>query len=165
MVAPEPTAPATADVTVFRAPRPRRTVAVVGILVLLILDVRVTVAYGWLAIIGVLLVLGVAVQLWWSVLRPRLVAKLDGVEVVSGWRPTRFEWREIQRTEVGPQGTLIVLRGGREVFSRYPQGPRSTSDTAPRTDADWAAAFLAARAAWGRRRDGSPPPRYHGPSA
>ncbi len=112
-----------ADVTVFRAPPNRRIVALVGIAVLLaLLAVRVVLAYGWLASIAVVLAVLIAGQLWWQVLRPRLTADADGVEVVSGRRPERVGWADIQRTEVGPKGTLVVARGGREIFSKYPFG-------------------------------------------
>lgn len=145
------------DVTVFRAPANRRILAVVGMVVLVLLTLRVVLAYGWLATIGVVLVLLIIANLWWQVLRPRLTADRDGVEIVSGRRPERAAWSDVQRTEVGPQGTVIVVKGGRELRSRFPFGARSTSSSQPETEADRAAAFLAARAAWGRRKDGPPP--------
>jgi hypothetical protein len=37
---------------------------------------------------------------------------------------------------------------------------RSDRSSSTRTDADRAAIFLAARTAWARRNDGSPPPAY-----
>jgi hypothetical protein len=141
-------------VTVFRASPGRRAVTAVGVVLLVLLALRVVLAYGWLATIGVVLVLLIIGQLWWQVLRPRLTADTDGVEVVAGRRPERFAWTDIQRTEVGPQGTLLVLRGGREVRSRFPYGVRSTGSP---TDADRAAEFLAARAAWARKKNGPPP--------
>jgi hypothetical protein len=140
--------------TVFRASPGRRAIAVVGMVVLVLLALRVVLAYGWLATIGVVLVVLIIGQLWWLVLRPRLTADEDGVEVVAGGRRERIAWTDIQRTEVSPQGTLLVLRGGREVRSRFPYGVRSTSSP---TDADRAAAFLAARTAWAKRKDGPPP--------
>jgi hypothetical protein len=145
------------DATVFRASPGRRAVALVGTLVLALLALRVVLAYGWLATIGVVLVLLVIGQLWWQVLRPRLTADAEGIEIVAGRHSERIAWTDIQRTEVGPRGTLVVVRGGREVRSRYPYGARSTSSTEPPTDADRAASFLAARTAWAKRKDGPPP--------
>jgi hypothetical protein len=147
------------EVTVFRAPANRRWVAIAGMLVLALLALRVVLAYGWLATIGVVLVLLVIGQLWWQVLRPRLTVDADGIEIVSGRQPERVAWKDVQRTEVSPKGTLIVAKGGREIFSKYPYGLRSAASTDAETDADRAAVFLAARAAWARRKDG-PPPTY-----
>src|SRR5262245_44389027 len=147
------------DATVFRAPSGRRTLAIVGMLVLALLAVRVVLAYGWLASIAVVFAVLIGGQLWWQVLRPRLTADADGIEVVSRRQPERVGWADIQRTEVSPKGTLVVVRGGREIFSKYPCGVRSSSSTQADTEADRAAAFLAARAAWGKRRTG-PLPAY-----
>ena len=71
-------------VTVWRADRRYRLAAIVVIVVLLVLSVRVVLAYGYLAFLGVGLVLAVIFQTWWMLLRPRLSAGPDGVEVVSG---------------------------------------------------------------------------------
>lgn len=143
------------DVTVFRAPPGRRALAVVGMLVLVLLALRLVLAYGWLASIAAVFAVLIGGQLWWQVLRPRLTADADGIEVVSGRRPERVGWADIQRTEVSPQGTLVVTRGGREVHSKYPYGVRSPGPGD--TEADRAAAFLAARSAWGKRRTGPMP--------
>jgi hypothetical protein len=154
----------TDDVTVFRAPAGRRLLAVVGSVLLVLLAIPVVIAYGWLAAIGVVLILLIIGQLWWVVLRPRLIADREGVTVVAGWQPQHAAWVDIQRTEVGPRGTLIVAKGGREIISRFPYGLRSVSSTARQMEADRAAVFLAARVAWSRRRDASPPPPYVPPS-
>jgi hypothetical protein len=147
----------TDDVTVFRAPSGRRGLAIAGMVVLALLAIRVVLAYGWLASIAAVFAILIAGQLWWQVLRPRLTADADGVEVVSGRHPERVGWADIQRTEVSPKGTLLVARGGREIFSKYPYGVRSASSAQADTEADRAATFLAARAAWGKRRTGPPP--------
>jgi hypothetical protein len=145
------------DITVFRASPARRWVAGVGMAALVVLTLPVVLTYGWLATIGVVLVVLIIGQLYWQVLRPRLTADEDGVEIVAGRRPERIAWTDIQRTEVSPKGTLLVAKGGHEVLSRYPYGLRSTSSTQAQTDADRAAIFLAARTAWAKRKDGPPP--------
>src|SRR5689334_5392211 len=127
------------DVTVFRAPSGRRVLALVGMAVLAVLTLRVVLWYGWLATIGAVLVALIIGQLWWAVLRPRLTADLDGVEVLSGARPERIAWTDIQRTEVSEKGTLIVVSGGREVVSRFPFGSRRKNPSQPETEADRAA--------------------------
>jgi Bacterial PH domain len=154
------------DVTVFRAPMNRRLVAGVGIVVLLVLAGRVVYSFGLLrSVIGVIFALAIIGLLWWSVLRPRLTADRSGVEVVNGRAPQRVAWTDIQRTEVGPKGTLIVAKGGHEILSRVPFGVRSESSATEQTEADRVAIFLAARTTWARRRDNSPPPKYTPPAA
>ena len=150
-------------VTVWRAERRYRLAAMVVIVVLLVLSVRVVLAYGYLAFLGVGLVLAVIFQTWWMLLRPRLSAGPDGVEVVSGRTPVRLPWKEIRRCEPGPDGLKIVCAGGREVLSRVPQ-QRKTAAAEP-TEADLTAAYLAQRAAWARKPSGpaptyTPPPQH-----
>jgi hypothetical protein len=152
------------DVTVFRAAPARRAVAIGGSVLLLAFAVPLLITFGWRAAIAAVFAALIIAQLWWSILRPRLTADREGVEVLTGRRPDRVEWADIQRTEVGPRGTLIVVKGGREIVSRYPYGLRSTSSDQPPTEADQAAIFLAARSAWGRRKSG-PPPVYEPPPA
>jgi hypothetical protein len=148
-----------ADVTVFRAPRERRAIALVGIVLLVVLAGLVLARWGFSFTIGAILAVLIIGNLWWSVLRPRLTADDDGIEIVQGRQPRRVAWRDIQRTEVSPKGTLIVVRGGEEILSRVPFGVRSTSSGA-QTEADRVAIFLAARTTWARRRDGTPPPSF-----
>jgi len=144
-------------VTVWRADRRHRLAAGAVIVVLLLLSVRVLVAYGYLALLGVGLVLAVIVQTWWMLLRPKLSAGPDGVEVVSGRGVVRLPWQEIRRCEPGPDGLKIVCAGGREVLSRVPQQRRAAADEP--TEADQTAAYLAQRAAWARKPSG-PVPAY-----
>jgi hypothetical protein len=149
-------------VTVWRADRRYRLAAAAVIAVLLLLSVRVLVTYGYLALLGVGLVLAVIFQTWWMLLRPKLSAGPTGVEVVSGRAVVRLPWKEIRRCEPGPDGLKIVCSGGREVLSRVPQ-QRKTTATEP-TEADLTAAYLAQRAAWARRPSGpapiyAPPPK------
>ncbi len=147
-------------VTVWRADRRYRLAAIVVIVVLLVLSVRVVLAYGYLAFLGVGLVLAGIFQTWWMLLRPRLSAGPDGVEVVSGRGLVRLPWKEIRRCEPGPDGVKIVCAGGREVLSRVPQ-QRKTAAAEP-TEADLTAAYLAQRAAWARKPSG-PAPTYTPP--
>jgi len=149
-------------VTVWRADRRYRLAAAAVVAVLLLLSVRVLLAYGYLALLGVGLVLAVIFQTWWMLLRPKLSAGPDGVEVVSGRGVVRLPWKEIRRCEPGPDGLKIVLAGGREVLSRVPQ-QRKIAAAQP-TEADLTAAYLAQRAAWARKPTGSvptytPPPK------
>ena len=152
------------DVTVFQAPVNSRIGAIVGIVVLLLLVTKVVFSAGWYATLGVVLVGGIIFNLWWIILRPRLIAGRDGIDVVSTWRPVRIAWKDVQRCEVGPKGTLIVSRGGQETTSKFPSGDRSTSSTDTPTEADRAAVFLAACAAWGRRPSTEPMPVYEPPA-
>ncbi len=144
-------------VTVWRADRRYRLAAAAVIVVLLLFSARVLVVYGYLALIGVGLVLAVIFQTWWMLLRPRLSAGPDGVEVVSGRSVVRLPWKEIRRCEPGSEGLTIVCAGGREVLSRVPQQRKSAA--AEPTEADLTAAYLAQRAAWARKPSG-PAPTY-----
>lgn len=144
---------------VWQAGRSLRRFSYLAIVVLVLLAARVVVAFGWLATIGVLLVLAAAFQVWWMVLRPHLTAGPDGVEVVAGRDPVRLPWSDIRRAEAGPQGLRIVCTDGREVISKFPQQTKA-STPGEQTEADRCAAYLAQRAAWARRADGTPPPRY-----
>jgi hypothetical protein len=138
------------NVIVWRASEPLRIFSNVAIGVLAILAVIVGVTYGYLATIGILLVAAAAFQVWWAVLRPRLSAGPDGVEVVGTSRePVRLAWRDIRRCEVVADGLKIVGSNGREVVSRFPARPEAES----------VAAYLGQRAAWTRRPSGAPP-RY-----
>ena len=151
------------DVTVFRAPRSSRIAAYVGIAVLAVLVTRVTVSFGWYATIGVLIAVGIMAQVWWSLLRPRLVASPSGIDIVSARKPVHIAWKDVQRCEVSPKGTLIVSRGGTETESKFPAGSRSKNPSDQETEADRAASFLAMCAAWGRRSAGDPMPVYQPP--
>jgi hypothetical protein len=144
-------------VTVWRADRRYRLAAIAVIAVLLLLSARVLLTYGYLALVGVALVFAVVVQTWWTLLRPKLSAGPDGVDVVSGRAAVHLAWKEIRRCEPGPTGLKIVCSNGREVIARYPQ-QRSASSAEP-TEADLAAAYLAQRAAWARKPSG-PAPTY-----
>ena len=147
-------------VTVWRADRKYRLAAAAVIVVLFLLSVRVLMVYGYLALLGVGLVLAVIFQTWWMLLRPKLSAGPDGVEVVSGRGVVRLPWKEIRRCEPGPDGLKIVCAGGREVVSRVPQ-QRKAGAQEP-TEADLTAAYLAQRAAWARKPSG-PAPTYSPP--
>ncbi len=163
------------DVIDFRAPSRRRIAATVGIALLVVLIIPILLVYTWRASIAAVFFLLITGQLWWAVLRPRLRADRAGLEIRSGRQPERVAWTDIQRSEVGPSGTLIVVKGGREILSRVPFGLRSEqvpkkkaaagaaaedSSGSTETEADRVAIFLAARTAWARRRDNSPPPKY-----
>jgi len=108
----------------------------------------------------VALVLAVVARTWWVLLRPKLTAGPDGVQVVHGRIPVHLPWPEIRRCEPTPEGLKIIAKGGREVLARYPQ-QRVPAATEP-TEADAAAAYLAQRAAWARRPTG-PMPVYVAP--
>jgi hypothetical protein len=147
------------DGVTFQAPRNTRIGAVIGIVVLALIVARVVYSAGWYATIGVLLVLGIIFNLWWIILRPKLVVGREGIEVVSGWQPATVAWKDVQRCEVSPKGTLLVLRGGQEVVSKFPAGGRA-KDSDPPSEADRAAAYLAACVAWGKRGGSEPMPVY-----
>jgi hypothetical protein len=148
------------EVYVWQAPRPLRLFSYIALAVVLLLALRVVVAFGYLAIIGVVLVLGAASQVWWMILRPRLQAGPDGVDVVVRREPDHVDWADIRRVEPGPDGLKIFCTGGREVVSRFPQQTRPKPGEPPESEADRVAAFLAQRAAWTRRPGDGPPPRY-----
>lgn len=149
-------------VTVWQADRRYRIGAYIVIAVLLVLSARVLIAYGYLALIGVALVLAAIGQTWWSLLRPKLTAGPDGVVVVNGRTPLYLPWQEIRRVEAGKEGLTIICAGGRSVVSRFPQ--QRPAPAQQLTEADAAAAYLAQRAAWERKPSGAapvyqPPPR------
>ena len=147
-------------VTVWRADRRYRLAAIAVMALLLLLSARVLVAYGYLALIGVVLILAVIAQTWWTLLRPKMSAGPDGVEVVSGRGVVHLSWKEIRRCEPEPEGLRIVCADGREVTARYPQQSKVASDEP--TEADLTAAYLAQRAAWARKPSG-PAPLYAPP--
>jgi hypothetical protein len=151
------------QVYVWQAPRPLRRFSYIALAVVLLLALRVVVAFGYLATIGVVLVLAAASQVWWMILRPRLQAGPEGVDVVVRREPDHLDWADIRRVEPGPDGLKIICTGGREVVSRFPQQTKPKPGApAQESEADRVAAFLAQRAAWARRPGGTPPPRYLG---
>src|SRR5258708_31211555 len=110
----------TDDVMVWQAARPLRLFSYAGIAVVLALSIRVVISFGYLATIGVLLVLAAASQVWWMILRPRLMAGPEGVDIVSGREPVHVDWRDIRRAEAGNDGIKIYCSSGREGTSRFP---------------------------------------------
>jgi hypothetical protein len=147
-------------ITVWRAPRNYRIGAAWVCVALVAMSVWVLVVYGALALIGVALVLALVARTWWQLVRPRMTAGPDGIEIVSGRRPERITWSEIRRCEPTVEGIKIVCSGGREVLARYPQQP--PRPVPERTEADATAAYLAQRAAWERKPTG-PAPVYDPP--
>jgi len=149
------------EMYVWQAPRSLRRFSYVALAVVLALALRVLFLYGTLAAIGVVLVLAAASQVWWMVLRPRLAAGPDGVDIVLTREPVHLDWTEIRSVEAGPDGLTITCTGGREVTSRFPQRAKARPGVSvEESEADRVAAFLAQRAAWARRPSGSQPPRY-----
>jgi hypothetical protein len=151
-----------AETIVWRANPRARIAATVVIVVLLLLSARVLYAWGLLAGIGVLLVLGVIAQTYWVLLRPKLVAGPDGVLVLAGRHPEQLAWSDIRRAQPGRTGFTIVTTDGREVVSRFPV-KRSPCDTG--TEADAVADYLAKRAAWARKPSGPAPTYTYQPPA
>lgn len=156
--------PPTEQVTVFQAAPAMRIAVYVGSVVLAVLAWRLVSIFGFTATISVLFAVGVVASLYWSVLRPKLVAGPDGVLVVSGRQPVTVAWRDIRRCEAGSTGLTIGLTGGSEVTSRWPQRDRGAKP-GEKTAADLAAAYLVRRAEWARKPKGPvpvwepPPPR------
>jgi hypothetical protein len=145
-----------AETIVWRADARMRFAAIVVIVVLLLLSARVLYAWGLLAGIGVLLVLGVIAQTYWVLLRPKLVAGPDGVLVLAGRHPEQLAWADIRRVQPGHTGFTIITTDGREVVSRFPVKSKS-GDTG--SEADAVADYLVMRAAWARKPTG-PAPTY-----
>jgi len=153
----------TDEVTVWRAPSNLRTVAIGGIVALLVLISWVAITFGYLAAIAILLGLAAVFQAWWLILRPRLVAGPDGVRVVWGRTPVTLAWKDIRRVEPTPAGLKIVTGDNREVISRFPaQTPPVKGE---QSVADRAASYLIQRAAWERKPSGGPRPRYIAPES
>jgi hypothetical protein len=151
----------TDEVNVWQAARSLRLFACVAIAVVLLLSIRVLISFGYLATIGVVLVLAAASQVWWMILRPRLVAGPDGVDIVQTRAPIHVDWRDIRRAEAGPDGIRIYCSNGREVTSRFPH--QTKPDVAGQdTEADRVATYLGQRAAWERRPSGDRP-KYQPP--
>jgi hypothetical protein len=142
------------EIIVWRAEARSRLIAIVVIVALLLLSARVVYTWGYLATIGVLLVLGVIAQTYWVLLRPRLTAGPDGVDVLAGRTQEHLDWRDIRRAQAGRTGFTIVTTDGREVVSRFPV-KKGNDDT----EADAVAEYLAQRAAWARKPTG-PAPTY-----
>ncbi len=109
-----------AETIVWRANPRARIAATAVIVVLLLLSARVLYAWGLVAGIGVLLVLGVIAQTYWVLLRPKRGAGPDGVRVVAGRHPEQLAWTDIRRVQPGHTGFTIVTTDGREVVSRFP---------------------------------------------
>ena len=149
----------TDEVLVWQAARPLRLFSYAAIVVLLLLAIRVVISFGYLATIGVVLVLAATSQVWWMILRPRMVAGPSGVDIVLHREPVHVDWRDIRRAEAGPEGIKIYCANGREVTSRFPTQTKSAG-AGQETEADRVAAYLGQRAAWERRPGGGQPPRY-----
>lgn len=144
------------DVTVWRAGNTLRVVSYAGIALLLLLALKVGLTYGPLATLGILLILAAAFQVWWTTLRPRLIAGPDGVAMVAGREPVQLAWRDIHRCEAHGRGVRILCADGREFSPRFPALPRGAEPT-PDSEVVRAAAFLTARAAWSRKSTGARP--------
>jgi hypothetical protein len=147
---------------VWRAQRGHRIAAGAIMVLLLLLCVQVLINYGYLAIIGAALIVALVARTWWVLLRPKLTAGPDGVQVIHRRTPAHLDWTEIRRCEPTPSGLKITVRNGLEVVARYPQQPAGPATEL--TEADATAAYLAQRAAWARRPTGPlpvyvPPPR------
>lgn len=84
-------------------------------------------------------------RLWWTILRPKLIADESGLIVVEGRKPTRIDWADVYSAESGYFGTLITLRDGTEVFSRYPQRSNLSQWLKRRSDSDILAEQIEAR--------------------
>lgn len=143
----------------FSASRASQQVAVVGMIILIVLIAKIVTTWGFKATIAAVLGIGVIFLLWYQQLRPRLTVRADGIEIINGWRPVKIPWRQVQRIEVGPRGTVVVTRDGTETLSKFPAGTPSTN-----SEADHAARFLTACAAWGRHGGEGPMPRYEPPA-
>lgn len=148
------------DITVWRAEARHRWMSTAVIALLVLLSIMVLSRYGWYAAIGVTLVMSACAVTWWNLLRPKLTAGPDGVDVVTGWSPVHLAWREIRRCESGREGLMIFCADGRAVLSRFPQQRRAVN--AATTEADLAASYLTERAAWARKPKG-PAPTYSPP--
>lgn len=147
-------------VTVWQADRRYRLGATVVSVILLLLSLRVLLSYGYYAALGVGLVIAAVGATWWNLLRPKLTAGPDGVDVVTGREPVHLDWTQIRRCEPGAAGLKIVCADGRSVLSRFPQQGNTRAKT--ETEADATAAYLAQRAAWARKPSG-PRPVYVAP--
>jgi hypothetical protein len=97
-----------------------------------------------------------AYVLWVRILRPRMVATDDGVEIHNGRRTERVAWRDIVRCEAGYDGTVITCSDGRQVLAPYPQKSNLATWLGRTTKADRAAVYIADRA---RRARGEEDPR------
>ncbi|GEM_PF-7095292 len=150
--------------TVWRASRLQRAFSYTALVLLSLMAIKVALSYGYLATIGILLILAAAGQVYWAVLRPRLTAGPDGVDVLLGRQPVHLNWGEIRGCEVGPRGLRILCVDGREVVSRFPRPGTAAAGGEP-TEADRAVAFLTQRAAWAKKTGGKPPPRYQPPAS
>lgn len=145
---------------VWRARSGHRIAGGTVMVLLLLLSGQVLVSYGYLAILGVTLIVALVARTWWVLLRPKLTAGPDGVQVIHGRTPAHLAWTEIRRCEPTPNGLKITVKDGHEVVARYPQRPAEAAAEA--TEADAAATYLAQRAAWARRPTG-PLPVYVAP--
>ena len=115
-------------------------------------------ARGWL----VVLVLAAVGQAYWVVLRPRMTAGPDGLEIVNGRDTTRLPWKEIRSAEPGITGFTVVATDGRRIVSRHPLQTQPAAKEP--TEADTAAAYIAQRAAWERKRSGDRPEYVYPPA-
>jgi hypothetical protein len=151
------------DTTTWRAPRGLRIFAVVILIVFALLVTQVAAIWGYLATIGIILVLGVMFQVYWQLLRPKLTAGPDGVYVVSERTPVRLAWTDIRRVEAGAKGLTIICADGSAITSRVPHAEKPSVDKetgkAVRTEQERTADYLTRRATWARKSTG-PKPEY-----
>jgi hypothetical protein len=159
------------EVLVWRAGTQLRAAAFAGMALVAIAIWLIWSKYALTATIAVVFGVGIIVFLWWGVVRPRLTAGPDGIEVVLGRTPTMVAWTDLRRAEAGPTGLTITVSGGTTVQSRWPQRDRGAKPTDV-TEADRVAAYLVQRGEWTRRPKGpmpefvpGPPPSKPGPPA
>jgi hypothetical protein len=167
----------TEETFTWRAPRGLRIFAVGVLVVFAVLVTQVAAIWGYLATIGIILVLGVMFQVYWQLLRPKLTAGPDGVYVVSERTPVRLAWTDIRRVEAGTKGLTIICADGRAIVSRVPHAERPSKAAQPSkaaepgkaaqpdtgkavpTEQERTADYLTRRAAWARKSTG-PKPQY-----
>ena len=101
----------------------------------------------WLAPIPVF---AVAAYRLWTVVRPRLVATADGIEIHDGRRHETVAWQDISYVEVGYSGTVIHRTDGGRMVSRMPQKANISTWLDRDTPADEAATYIGNRAALSR---------------
>ena len=147
-----------AGTAVWRVPKPLRIFAIGAIVLFALLIAQVAMVWGFYATIGIILVLGVLFQVYWQLLRPKLVASDGGVDVVSDWHPVHLDWKEIIRVETGNKGLTIIRSDGSAVQSKVPHITKPNADNSP-TEQERVADYLTRRATWARKSVG-PKPRY-----
>ena len=138
---------------VWRAGRGLRVAAAIAAIVVVLVGLLIVAGSGVpVAARGLLALLfgAIAWFVWWTTVRPRLVADDAGLVVVGLFRHSTVGWEEVEDVVTRRGGLLITTLDGRRLGSRHPQESPVGRAVREVTVADEAVAYIRERAAVAR---------------